>query len=480
MKVFLSSDMEGTAGVVDWEQCVGDGPRDAARPALLLAEVNAAIEGALAGGATEIVVNDSHSTMRNLPPRALAGGASYISGSHKPLYMMQGLDDSFDTVPVRVLPRLGRRARAGCRTPTTPARWWRCASTARSPARPGINALVAAHYGVPVVLVTGDRVACEETAALMPGVHQAIVKEHVSRLAAHSLHPDAACELIREKAEAAAAGARGGRGAAAGPGRAGGVRPHHRHRRGGDLGARRGADRPAGAAHPGPRPAGHLPLVLLGHPADPHGRGGCVSGPDGPGGPGAGGGGGSRSSPAPRAGSARRSASGSPRTDSPWPAWTCAAAMPREWRPGCPAPAATAPTCRDARSVRAAAGADPRRAGGAVAAGQRGRACSASSGSPTWTRPSGTGSSTPTCKGPFLTCREFLPAMIAAARRLHRQHRLDRGRARRPAAGGLLRVQGRAGAADAQPGDRPRAGRRAGQLRVPGPDRHRDGRLDPS
>jgi D-amino peptidase len=67
----------------------------------------------------------------------------------------------------------------------------------------GINALVAAHFGVPVVLVTGDRCACEETAALIPGVHQAVVKEHVSRLAACSLHPDRACALIRERAEAA-------------------------------------------------------------------------------------------------------------------------------------------------------------------------------------------------------------------------------------------------------------------------------------
>src|SRR5215469_462404 len=94
MKVFLSTDMEGTAGVVDWEQCVGDGPQAAAGRRLLLAEVNAA----LAGGATEVVVNDSHSTMRNLPPGELAGRASYISGSHKPLYMMQGLDGSFDAV----------------------------------------------------------------------------------------------------------------------------------------------------------------------------------------------------------------------------------------------------------------------------------------------------------------------------------------------------------------------------------------------
>src|SRR5690349_23286229 len=90
MKVFLSSDMEGTAGVVDWEQCVGDGPEATAGRRLLLAEVNAAIEGARAGGATEIVVNDSHYMMRNLPPEELAAEASYISGSHKPLYMMQG------------------------------------------------------------------------------------------------------------------------------------------------------------------------------------------------------------------------------------------------------------------------------------------------------------------------------------------------------------------------------------------------------
>ncbi len=71
----------------------------------------------------------------------------------------------------------------------------------------GINALVAAHYGVPVVLVTGDRAACAETAALIPDVHSAVVKEHVSRLAAHSLHPVAARELIKEAATAGVAGA---------------------------------------------------------------------------------------------------------------------------------------------------------------------------------------------------------------------------------------------------------------------------------
>jgi D-amino peptidase len=206
MKVFLSSDMEGTAGVVDWEQCVGDGPEAAAGRRLLLDEVNAAIDGALAGGATEIVVNDSHSTMRNLPPGELAGGASYISGSHKPLYMMQGLDASFGAV-LFVSYHGSVGAAAGLSHTYNPRAVVEARLDGMVTGEAGINALVAAHYGVPVVLVTGDRCACAETAALVPGVHCAVVKEPVSRLAAHSLHPRAACALIRQAAERAVAGA---------------------------------------------------------------------------------------------------------------------------------------------------------------------------------------------------------------------------------------------------------------------------------
>jgi D-amino peptidase len=206
MKVFLSSDMEGTAGVVEWEQCVGDGPAAAAGRRLLLDEVNAAIEGAIDGGASEIVVNDSHATMRNLPPDAIAGQASYISGSHKPLYMMQGLDASFDAV-LFVSYHGSVGASAGLSHTYNPRAVAEARINGTVTGEAGINALVAAHYGVPVVLVTGDRCACEETAALMPGVHAAVVKEHVSRLAAHSLHPSRACQLIRETAQQALSGA---------------------------------------------------------------------------------------------------------------------------------------------------------------------------------------------------------------------------------------------------------------------------------
>ena len=206
MKIFLSSDMEGTAGVVDWQQCVGDGPEAAAGRKLLLAEVNAAIEGAMVGGATQVVVNDSHSTMRNLPPDQLAGQASYLSGSHKPLYMMQGLDDSFDAVLfISYHGSIG--APAGLSHTYNPRAVVEARIDGTVTGEAGINALVAAHYGVPVVLISGDRRACEEATALIPGIHQAVVKEHVSRLAAHSMHPELACELIRERARAAVAAA---------------------------------------------------------------------------------------------------------------------------------------------------------------------------------------------------------------------------------------------------------------------------------
>ncbi len=208
MKVFLSTDMEGTAGIADWEQCVGDGPQAAAGRALLLAEVNAAIEGAIEGGATEVVVNDSHSAMRNLPADALAGEASYISGSHKPLYMMQGLDGSYDAV-LLVSYHGSVGAAAGLSHSYSPRVVVEARLNGTVTGEAGINALVAAHYGVPVVLVTGDRVACEEAAELIPGIHSAVVKEPVSRNAAHSLHPRRARALIREAARKAVAAAPG-------------------------------------------------------------------------------------------------------------------------------------------------------------------------------------------------------------------------------------------------------------------------------
>jgi D-amino peptidase len=203
VKVFLSSDMEGTAGIVDWSQCRGPGPEYEYSRGLLQAEVNAAIDGALEAGADEFLVNDSHSTMQNLRPDQLHGGAAYLSGRHKPLYMMQGLDASFDAVffvsyhgsmssAASVLSHTyNPRAIADVRLGDVVA------------GESGINALVAQAYGVPVVLITGDRTTAEEAAPFCPGIETVVVKESVTRFAAAGLHPERARELIRAGARRA-------------------------------------------------------------------------------------------------------------------------------------------------------------------------------------------------------------------------------------------------------------------------------------
>ena len=210
MRIFISSDMEGTAGVVDWDQCrPGQHDYEYYRD-LLQAEVNAAIEGALEaggdGGPHEFLVNDSHGRMANLRPAQLAGGASYLSGRHKPLYMMEGLDDSFDAIFFVSY----HGSMTG--TPATLSHTYNPLAIAEVrlngvvTGESGINALVAAGHGVPVVLITGDATTAAELKPFAPRARSAVVKRSVSRFAAESLHPTKACELIRVAAREAIAG----------------------------------------------------------------------------------------------------------------------------------------------------------------------------------------------------------------------------------------------------------------------------------
>jgi D-amino peptidase len=203
VKIFVSSDMEGTAGVVDWEQ-VRPGSADYPYYAgLLCAEVNAAITGAMDAGATEFLVNDSHGRMANLRPGALAGRAGYLSGRLKPRYMMEGLDESFDAA--FFVSYHGSMSSRGSVLSHTyfPAAIAEVTLNGAVVGEAGVNALVARAYGVPVGLVTGDDTTAAELAPLCPGIRCAVVKRSVTRFAAESLHPDAACELIRSEAEAA-------------------------------------------------------------------------------------------------------------------------------------------------------------------------------------------------------------------------------------------------------------------------------------
>lgn len=210
MKIFLSSDMEGTAGIVDWSQCRPPGAAYDAGCALLLGEVNAAIDGAFAGCATEILVNDSHGAMANLPPDALAGGASYLSGRHKPMYMLEGLDATFDAV--FFVSYHGSMGSNGTLSHTyNPRAVGGVRLNGLTAGESALNALVALSYRVPVVLVTGDQVTIEEAAPFLPLVEGVVVKRSVTRFAAESLHPAVARERIeagaRRAAERAGAGA---------------------------------------------------------------------------------------------------------------------------------------------------------------------------------------------------------------------------------------------------------------------------------
>ena len=171
MKIYISADMEGVAGVVDWDQCRAGAPGHEQGARLLLGEVNAAIEGAIAGGADEVTVNDSHGLMANLAPDLLAGRATYLSGRHKPDYMMQGLDASYAAVLF-----VGYHGSMPSRSVLSHTYNPRAVSDARiggvRAAESGINALAAAGHGVPVVLVTGDQFVGPEAEPFCPGIRR--------------------------------------------------------------------------------------------------------------------------------------------------------------------------------------------------------------------------------------------------------------------------------------------------------------------
>ena len=203
MKVFISFDMEGVAGISDWSQCRGPGQPYEEGRRLLLGEVNAAIDGALAGGATEIVCNDSHGTMSNLDPAELHGRASYVSGRHKPLYMMQGLDAAADVV--FMVGYHGSISGPGSVLSHTynPAVISHVSLNGSRAGESGINALAALACQAPVGLITGDQHTIAEADPFLPGAERVVVKESFTRFGAASLHPEVARGLISDAARRA-------------------------------------------------------------------------------------------------------------------------------------------------------------------------------------------------------------------------------------------------------------------------------------
>jgi D-amino peptidase len=201
--------MEGTAGIVVWQQVIppdlfsGGNPAPAeyewARTAMVQ-EVNAAIRGAKAAGATEIIVNEAHDGMRNLRPEEVDPDAWLISGSRKPLTMVCGVDEGVDA-----LIYTGYHARAG-----TPNGVLAHSYTGwimdmwigdKQVGEHGFNAATAGHFDVPVVMVAGDEAAVQQTKEIVgEACVGAVVKYGLGRNAARHLHPSKARDLIEASA----------------------------------------------------------------------------------------------------------------------------------------------------------------------------------------------------------------------------------------------------------------------------------------
>lgn len=214
MRILISADMEGTCGVSSWVHVTPPEGASVGEPAnqteyerarlRMTREVNAAIEGALAGGATEVIVNDSHDEMRNLLGDELHPEAQYISGNDKFFGMMQGIE----LEGISAVFFTGYHAKAG--TPKAPLAhtWSGWLNDVRfdgvSTGEFGINAAIAGHFGVPVVFVCGDEKAVAQTQGFLgEQVEGVAVKQGISTFAAMHLHPETAQRLIREGAERA-------------------------------------------------------------------------------------------------------------------------------------------------------------------------------------------------------------------------------------------------------------------------------------
>ncbi len=203
MNILISADMEGISGVVNWDHVSAKHKEYDRFRELMTAEVNAAIEGALSGGADQVLVNDSHGGMTNLLIEELNPDADLISGSPKPLGMMQGMGEDVQAVFL-----IGYHAAEGTGAAVLSHTWssrtvHELRLNGQVVGEMGLSAALAGSFGAPVVLVTGDRAATEEARRLLGEVETVAVKEGIVRTAARCLHPDKVHARIRQAAERA-------------------------------------------------------------------------------------------------------------------------------------------------------------------------------------------------------------------------------------------------------------------------------------
>jgi D-amino peptidase len=197
MQVYLSVDMEGVAGVVHVDQTRRTGHDYERARRWMTAEASAAIDGAFGGGATAVLLNDSHGDMRNFVLEELDPRAELISGSLKPLSMVQGVAATFGCALF-----VGYHAGAGSRAGILDHTYYgRVVARLRVGGKDwnetALNAAVCGALGVPVALVTGDSTVCAQAKEHLGDVDTVSVKDAITRYAARAIHPSLAREKIR-------------------------------------------------------------------------------------------------------------------------------------------------------------------------------------------------------------------------------------------------------------------------------------------
>lgn len=202
LKVYISADMEGIAGVVSRDQLEPQGFEYSQFREFMTAEVNAAVTAARDMGATEIVVSDSHGNGLNLLLDKLPQDIQLIRSWPRPLGMMQGIDASFDAAIY-----IGYHASAGniggiAAHTQSGADFSSVKINGIEMTEGGMNALIAGHFGVPVVMISGDDAAVREVSDMLGPIEGAVVKWHYSHTSGRTLMPEAAQALIREKVRA--------------------------------------------------------------------------------------------------------------------------------------------------------------------------------------------------------------------------------------------------------------------------------------
>lgn len=212
MKVLIAADMEGVTGVVHWDHVDQKHSEYARFRKLMTGDVNAAVRGALDGGAETVLVSDGHGSARNILLEELDPRAQLNSGSPSPLAMVQGIDTGVNAAMF-----IGYHARMGSQngildhtwSSSTVAGFW---LNGRPAGEIGINAAVCGHFGVPVIMISGDQTACAEAAELIGPLQTAVVKRARGRMAAECLPPDVTQEIIHQAAREAVSRWRSGQG----------------------------------------------------------------------------------------------------------------------------------------------------------------------------------------------------------------------------------------------------------------------------